>query len=96
METMKEQRAREILVALWEIVRDNTCAMDELRDDFDHRRRPCAAIRRLARKAMAEVERAHHRFVQIAEHYGFEEWCVVTRTDNLYVKAVNHCAFFGV
>lgn len=95
--TMKEQKAMDVMQKLWEIVRDNKCTMEELYEDFSLRRRPCCAIRRMARKAMERVETAHHRFVQIVQKYGFgEEYSLIIRTDKLYCKSVEYAAFFGI
>ena len=97
METMNQLRAMDIMKSLWEIVRYNKLLLDELREDFDTRRRPCNAIRRMAKEAVGKLLAAHGRFVRIADKYGFDEsYALVVRTDKLYCLAVDHCAFFEV
>lgn len=48
MERMNQLRAMDIMQNLWEIVRDNKCMLDNLKEDFCLRRRPCCAIRKMA------------------------------------------------
>lgn len=97
METMNQLRAMDIMQSLWEIVRDNKVMLDELREDFCLRRRPCCAIRRKAKEAIGKLLVARDRFVRIADKYGFDEnYSIVVRTDKLYCLAVGHCAFFEI
>ena len=97
METMNQLRAMDIMQSLWEIVRDNKLLLDELREDFDTRRRPCNAIRRMAKEAVGKLLVARDRFVRISDKYGCDESCaLVVRTDKLYCLAVGHCAFFEI
>ena len=97
MENMNYLRAMDIMQALWEIVRDNKLLLDELREDFDTRRRPCCSIRKKAKECMGKLLIARDRFVRISEKYGYNEECsLVVCTDKLYCLSVSHCAFFGI
>lgn len=97
MECMNKLRAMDILQSLWEIVRDNKCAMDELREDFELRRRPCCAIRKNAKQSIERINLAYGRFIRISEAYGFDEdYSVIPKTENLYMASVNLALFFGV
>ena len=97
MERMNQLRAMDIMQALWEIVRDNKCMLDELKEDFNLRRRPCCAIRKMAKRCMEKVNIAYSRFIKISEYYEFDDnYAIVPRTDKLFRDSVDLCVFFGV
>lgn len=97
MERMNKLRAMDIMQSLWEIVRDNKVMLDELKEDFDLRRRPCCAIRKMAQRSMEKVNIAYSRFNKISERYEFDEnYSIVPRTDKLFRDSVDLCVFFGV
>ena len=97
MERMNQLRAMDIMQNLWEIVRDNKVMLDELKEDFDLRRRPCCAIRKMANRCMERVNIAYFRFMKISEYYEFDEnYSIVPRTDRLFRESVDLAVFFGV
>ena len=87
---MKVRETREFIYSLSE-------SLDELKEDFDLRRRPCCAIRKMATKCMEKVNIAYSRFIKISEYYEFDEnYSIVPRTDKLFRDSVDLCVFFGV
>ena len=97
MERMNQLRAMDIMQNLWKIVRDNKCMLDELKEDFDLRRRPCCAIRKMANRCMERVNIAYSRFMKISEYYEFDDnYSIVPRTDRLFRDSVDLAVFFGV
>lgn len=97
MERMNQLRAMDIMQNLWEIVRDNKCMLDNLKEDFCHRRRPCCAIRKMANRCMERINIAYSRFIKISEYYEFDEnYAIVPRTDGLFKASVNLAMFFGI
>ena len=97
MERMNQLRAMDIMQNLWEIVRDNKCMLDELKEDFDTRRRPCCAIRKIANRCMEKINIAYSRFMKIQDCYGFDEnYSIVPRTDKIFRDSVDLAVFFGI
>ena len=97
METMNQLRAVDIMTRLFDAIRDCKFCMDELRDDFAYRRRPCCYIRRVACVNIEQAKRAFDLFCRIAKRYDINESnSIVTDTVKVYSAAMEHSRFFGV
>jgi hypothetical protein len=77
MTTMKEQRIIEILNELSFRVAVYNTTLDDLCDDFIHRRRASMQIRKSAHKCINNSTIVKDRFLNIAIEFGLNEDCAM-------------------
>ena len=77
MTTMKEQRIVGILNELSIRVAEYNTTLEDLRDDFNHRRRASMQIRKAAHKCINDSTIVKDRFLSIAIEFELDEDCAL-------------------
>lgn len=77
MTTMKEQRIVDILNELSIRVAEYNTTLEDLRDDFNHKRKASMQIRKTAHKCINNSAIVKDRFLSIAIEFGLDEDCAM-------------------
>lgn len=77
MTTMREQRIVSILSELSIRVAECNTTLDDLRDDFNHRRRASMQIRKAAHKCIDNSAIVKDRFLSIAIEFELDDDCAL-------------------